>query len=110
MGVFLYPVKLKKVIKMAKSNLTIEIDRGSLSKEAFDLIKNDVVKNILADALVSDDEASWHVKAEYNRHSKVKVDISGMVGGNPFELIPSDFDPATIENLERIKLTLEDIE
>ncbi|MBI6138829.1 hypothetical protein JEQ04_13315 [Serratia plymuthica] len=88
---------------MANNNIRIEIDPRALSPEEFDAIKGDVIKDILSQELTSDGTNLWHVKAEHNKHAKVKIDING-------DYAPDDFDELAIgDRLERIDVVLKDI-
>lgn len=114
---------------MAKQIYEFELDRSALSPEAFSLIKNDLIKDVIkgswnpklgnphptpvspgpigGDPILDDNAAAFHVKAEFSKHVKGGVSV-GKFGDN------WDFDPGKFDQnsgaIERLKVTIEDAE
>jgi len=95
---------------MAKQTFEIEIDRNQVSEEQFDLIKNDLIKNIVKSSWnrIDQNDTSAHVKADFSKHAKGGISIDWRTTGDTPELKPDLFNLDS-RVIERLKVTVEDI-
>lgn len=94
---------------MGKQTFEIEIDRNQVNVEQFDLIKNDLIKNIIKSSWNKLDinDAAAHVKADFSKHAKGGISIDWRTAGDIPELRPDIFNPNS-PSIERLKVTIED--
>ncbi|CDZ58104.1 hypothetical protein [Neorhizobium galegae] len=114
---------------MAKQVFDLELDRSGLAPEAFSLIKNNLIRDIIKSSwnpqinlpkpnqpigpgphigipIQPDGGKAFHVKAEFSKH--VKGSISAGKFNDDWAFDPGKFD-ATSGAIERLKVTVEDV-
>ncbi|MFP2994827.1 hypothetical protein ABN763_02905 [Spongiivirga sp. MCCC 1A20706] len=96
---------------MGKQTFNIEIDRKNISKDDFDKIKNDLVKEIIKNSWTPDSigNNSFHVKADFSKHAKGGISVGDMIKDGPIapKFNPTLFDPRS-QTIEKLVITIED--
>jgi len=95
---------------MGKQTFEIEIDRNQVSEEQFDLIKNDLIKDIIKSSWnrIDRNDTSAHVKADFSKHAKGGISIDWRTTRDTIQLQPELFNLDS-QVIERLRVTVEDI-
>lgn len=95
---------------MSKQRFVIELDTKDLTQDKLDQFKNDIVRNVVEDALGPGNETALHFKASHDKttHIKGSVSVGQTVGDIGFNA--DDLENNRLENLDKLRASIETIE